>query len=124
MQVGLNLKLPDSIGIPYYNKHYVSGPGQVDYQKFYGQADLNTFLKGAETALNAMKRDPRVDPRRIFVYGWSEGSSVAAQLVRDHPEFCVTESRHWATSPGRAASDFARQAGHGVRPSSSVMLRA
>ena len=69
-----------------YNKHYVAGPGKVDYEKFYGQADLKTFLKDAETALDAMKRNPRVDPRRIFVYGWSEGSTVAARLVRDHPE--------------------------------------
>ncbi len=69
-----------------YNKHYVSGPGQADYEKFYGKANLNTFLKDAETALNAMKQNPRVDPKRIYVYGWSEGSTVAAALVRAHPE--------------------------------------
>lgn len=68
-----------------YNKRYVSGPGKVDYQKFYA-ADLNTFLTDAQTALNAMKANPRVDPKRIFVYGWSEGSTVAAALVRNNPD--------------------------------------
>lgn len=69
-----------------YNKHYVSGPGKVDYQNFYAKADLNTFLKDAQIALNAMKANPRIDPQRIFVYGWSEGSTVAAALVKAHPD--------------------------------------
>lgn len=74
------------IAVLRYNKHYVSGPGKADYQNYYGKADLNTFLKDAEIALSAMKANPRVDPKRIFVYGWSEGSSVASALVRQHPE--------------------------------------
>ena len=74
------------IAVLRYNKHYVSGPGKVDYEKFYGQADLNTFLKDAQTALNAMKSNPRVDPKRIYVYGWSEGSTVAAALVKNNPD--------------------------------------
>lgn len=69
-----------------YNKHYVSGPGKVDYEKFYTKADLNTFLTDAQIALNAMKANPRVDPKRIFVYGWSEGSTVAAALVKNNPD--------------------------------------
>lgn len=69
-----------------YNKHYVSGPGKVDYEKFYGKADLNTFLKDAQTALNAMKANPRIDQGRIYVYGWSEGSTVAAALVKNNPD--------------------------------------
>lgn len=74
------------IAVLRYNKHYVSGPGKVDYQSFYTKADLNTFLKDAETALNAIKANPRIDPERIYVYGWSEGSTVAAALVNNHPE--------------------------------------
>ncbi|MDO4262841.1 MAG: alpha/beta hydrolase [Deinococcus sp.] len=69
-----------------YNKRYVSGPGQVDYARFYGEADLNTFLADAQTALDAMRRNPRIDPDQIYVYGWSEGSTVAAELVRRNPE--------------------------------------
>lgn len=126
------------IAVLRYNKHYVSGPGQVDYQKFYGQADLNTFLKDAETALNAMKRDPRVDPRRIFVYGWSEGSSVAAQLVRDHPEVrgLILQGMNDANTPepylmtlqqaivqarGRATIKRYAGLGHTLGPASSMV---
>ncbi|GAA5511759.1 hypothetical protein Dcar01_00472 [Deinococcus carri] len=69
-----------------YNKHYVSGPGQVDYPSFYTKADLNLFLQDAEVALEALKKNPRVDPKKVFVYGWSEGSTVAAALVAKHPE--------------------------------------
>lgn len=74
------------IAVLRYNKHYVSGPGKVDYQSFYGKADLNTFLSDAEVALKAMKANPRIDPQRIYVYGWSEGSTVAAALAVKHPE--------------------------------------
>ncbi|GAA5532404.1 alpha/beta hydrolase family protein [Deinococcus aluminii] len=69
-----------------YNKHYVSGPGQVDYQSFYTKADLNLFLKDAEVAFRGVEQNPRVDPKKIFVYGWSEGSTVAAALVARHLE--------------------------------------
>lgn len=69
-----------------YNKHYVNSNGQADQQKFNTKASLQMFLQDAETALKAIKANPRVDPKRIFVYGWSEGSTVAAALVRQHPE--------------------------------------
>ncbi|GHG01220.1 alpha/beta hydrolase [Deinococcus piscis] len=69
-----------------YNKRYVSGPGKVDYARFYGEADLDTFLADAQTALDTMRRNPRIDPEQIYVYGWSEGSTVAAELVRRNPE--------------------------------------
>ncbi len=69
-----------------YNKHYVSAPGQVDAQKFYTRADLNLFLQDAEVALAAALNNPRVNPRQVFLYGWSEGSTIAAALAAKHPE--------------------------------------
>ncbi|MFC6616802.1 alpha/beta hydrolase family protein [Deinococcus radiophilus] len=69
-----------------YNKRYVSGPGQVNYERFYGEADLHTFLADAQTALDAMRKNPRIDPERIYIYGWSEGSTVATELVRRNPD--------------------------------------
>ncbi len=63
-----------------YNKRYVTGPGQADATRFYSLR-LQDFLSDAQVALNALRRDPLVDPKRIFVYGWSEGSVVAAQLL-------------------------------------------
>lgn len=73
------------IAVLRYNKHYVSGPGQVDYDR-YVKADLNTFLKDAGTALAAAGKNPRVNPKNIFLYGWSEGSVVASALATQHPE--------------------------------------
>lgn len=69
-----------------YNKHYVSGPGQADYRSFYTKLTLQQMLKDAETALGAAKANPKVDKSKIFLYGWSEGSTVAAALAAQHPE--------------------------------------
>ncbi len=69
-----------------YNKHYVTGPGQFDAQAFYTKLDLNQMLKDAETVLEAAKANAHVDAKRIYLYGWSEGSTVAAALVSKHPE--------------------------------------
>lgn len=69
-----------------YNKHYVSGAGQFDAQSFYTKLDLNQMLKDAEQVLTVAKANPRVDAKRMYVYGWSEGSTVAAALVAKHPE--------------------------------------
>ncbi|HEU4742442.1 MAG TPA: alpha/beta fold hydrolase [Meiothermus sp.] len=69
-----------------YNKHYVSGPGQADFQSFYSKLTLQQMLADAQTALEAAKANPKVDKRKIFLYGWSEGSTVAAALAAQHPE--------------------------------------
>lgn len=69
-----------------YNKHYVSGPGQADFQSFYTKLDLQQMLKDAETALEAAKANSQVDKDKIYLYGWSEGSTVAAALAAKHPE--------------------------------------
>ncbi len=68
-----------------YNKHYVSGPNQADQVK-YAKADLNLFLSDAEKVLAAAESNPHVDKQHIYIYGWSEGSTVAAALVAKHPE--------------------------------------
>ncbi|GAA4001446.1 alpha/beta hydrolase [Deinococcus rubellus] len=69
-----------------YNKHYVTGPGQFDAQKYYTKLDLKQMLADAENVLEAAKANPRVDAKHIYLYGWSEGSTVAAALVARHPE--------------------------------------
>ena len=64
-----------------YDKRGVTGPckGSTDYT-------LAQLLADAGRVLSAAQRDPHVDAHRIFVYGWSEGSTVAAALVLAHPE--------------------------------------
>jgi uncharacterized protein len=77
---------PNGFAVLRYNKHYVTGPGQFDTQAFYTKLDLNQMLKDADKVLETAKANARVDAKRIYVYGWSEGSTVAAALVASHPE--------------------------------------
>lgn len=67
-----------------YNKHYVTGPGQANYGAYYSNVDLPQLLSDAEKVLEAAKTKPQVDD--IYLYGWSEGSTVAAELAVMHSE--------------------------------------
>ncbi|GAA1690693.1 alpha/beta hydrolase [Fodinicola feengrottensis] len=69
-----------------YNKHYVTSMTQVDYQSYYTKLTLQGMLKDAGTVLTAAQNNPHVDRHRVFLYGWSEGSTVAAALAAAHPE--------------------------------------
>lgn len=64
-----------------YDKHGFTGPC-----KGTNDVPLDQLLADAATVLDTAKNDPHVDPRHVFVYGWSEGSTVAAALVTAHPE--------------------------------------
>ena len=77
---------PRGFAVLRYNKHYVTSATQVDYQRYYTKLTLQQMLRDAEQALQAAESDPHVDHRRIFLYGWSEGSTVAAALAVRHPE--------------------------------------
>ncbi len=76
---------PRGIAVLRFDKHYVSSPTQVDLDKF-GKVTLQETLKDAETVLAAAKRNLHIDAKRIYIYGWSEGSVIAAALVLRHPE--------------------------------------
>ena len=69
-----------------YHKHYVMGPGQVDFQKFYTKLDLPQMLNDAEKVLETVAANPKIAKTHVFLYGWSEGSTVAAALAVKHPE--------------------------------------
>ncbi|SEI65076.1 hypothetical protein SAMN04488058_101239 [Deinococcus reticulitermitis] len=47
----------------------------------YAKLTLKDLLSDARTALNVAKAQPGVDGSRVFVYGWSEGSVIAAALA-------------------------------------------
>lgn len=68
-----------------YNKHYVTAANQVDWAKF-GTLDLNQMLTDAGKVVDAIKSNPLVDPKQLYIYGWSEGSTVAAALVAAAPD--------------------------------------
>ncbi|MFJ9367553.1 serine aminopeptidase domain-containing protein [Nocardia sp. NPDC101769] len=73
-----------------YNKRYVHGPGDVDNADYWTKLDLNGMRDDADQVLRAAEQDSHVDPHRVFVYGWSEGSTVAAALATTHPELAGT----------------------------------
>ena len=52
-----------------YHKHYVTGPGQADFQKFYTQLDLPQMLSDAERVLGAVTANAKLDKTRVFLYG-------------------------------------------------------
>ena len=82
---------PRGFAVLRYNKHYVTSYTQVDDRSYHTKLDLpgrteTVAAHDAEQVLRAAEADPHVDPRHIFLYGWSEGSSVAAALAVRHPE--------------------------------------
>ncbi|KZM70165.1 alpha/beta hydrolase family protein [Nocardia terpenica] len=85
-----------------YNKRYVRGPGDVDSASYYTKLDLNGMRDDAEQVLQAAEHDSHVDPHRVFLYGWSEGSTVAAALAAAHPELAGTVFQGAVTVPWRA----------------------
>ena len=84
-----------------YNKHYVTGPGQADFQKFYTQLDLPQMLADARKVVQTAETNPKVDKKHVFLYGWSEGSTVAAALAAKHPELAGIIVQGSVTEPWR-----------------------
>lgn len=67
-----------------YNKRYVTGSGAV--ARGFGSLTMNDLRADAEQVLDVAENDRHVDRSRVFLYGWSEGSTVAAALAAVHPE--------------------------------------
>jgi dienelactone hydrolase len=63
-----------------YHKRWVSGAGKVDIAKFYA-TDMQMLLADARTMLDTLRARPEIDPARVVVWGWSEGSAIVAQLA-------------------------------------------
>lgn len=72
------------IAVLRFNKRYVSGPGQVDGGKF-GKLTLSDHVADIEQVLSVARAHPKVDPKRIFLYGWSEGSLTATEVAVRNP---------------------------------------
>lgn len=64
-----------------YNKHYVTGPCQADYMQYYTKVDLPLLLADANLVLATAQATDLVDPAQLYLYGWSEGSTIAAALT-------------------------------------------
>jgi uncharacterized protein len=72
-----------------YNKRYVTGPEQATGE--YAGLTLQQMEDDARTVLRTALTDrrfrPHIDGRRVFLFGWSEGSTIAAAMAAEHPGF-------------------------------------
>ncbi|WP_433330238.1 alpha/beta hydrolase family protein [Spirillospora sp. CA-294931] len=70
-----------------YNKRYVTGPAQTTDR--FGTLTMRQMRDDVETVMRTAREDARVAPHvvpdRMFLYGWSEGSSVVADVASRHP---------------------------------------
>lgn len=66
-----------------YNKRYVNGPGDGDYLRYSTQVTLQTMADDVRTVIDFAKGHPAVDSSRLYLYGWSEGSTVAAHVAAE-----------------------------------------
>ncbi|MEU7144875.1 alpha/beta hydrolase [Nocardia sp. NPDC046473] len=67
-----------------YNKHYVNGLGDID-PRFGAELTMPQLVDDVHSAVNAVANDPRIDPRRVYLYGWSEGTTVVAAAANGMP---------------------------------------
>ncbi|MFI9388223.1 alpha/beta hydrolase family protein [Kutzneria sp. NPDC052558] len=97
-----------------YDKRYVNADGTADYVSYYNKLDLPKMLDDAGQVLAAAEADQHVDPRHVFLYGWSEGSTVAAALAVKHPELAGLALQGPVAEPWRDL--FTDQATRVARP--------
>lgn len=77
-----------------YTKHYVYGSTRYNpvdshlssVTAYMHQVPVRQLLIDADQVYRAVAARPRVDPRRIVLYGQSEGGKIVAQLALAHPE--------------------------------------
>ncbi len=63
-----------------YHKRFVKGPGRFD-ARFWREQSTFVFTEDAGKVLDAATRLPACDGHDVFLYGWSEGTAVAAALA-------------------------------------------
>ncbi|MFC9438110.1 alpha/beta hydrolase family protein [Nocardia sp. NPDC057030] len=67
-----------------YNKHYVNGLGDVD-PRFGTELTMTQLVDDVRSAVGAVANDPRIDARRVYLFGWSEGTTVVAAAANGMP---------------------------------------
>ena len=63
-----------------YHKRFVKGPGKFD-ARFWREQSTLTFTADAGKVLDAALALTACDRTRVFLYGWSEGTAIAAALA-------------------------------------------
>ncbi len=63
-----------------YHKRFVKGPGRFD-ARFWREQSTPVFAADAGRVLDSLAALPMCDRSRMFVWGWSEGTAIAAELA-------------------------------------------
>ncbi|MBL8747777.1 MAG: alpha/beta hydrolase [Planctomycetes bacterium] len=63
-----------------YHKRFVKGPGRFD-ARFWREQSTPVFAVDAGRVLDSLAALPVCDRSRMFVWGWSEGTAIAAELA-------------------------------------------
>lgn len=67
-----------------YNKHYVNGLGDID-ARFATELTMTQLVDDVRSAVRSVANDPRIDSRRVYLFGWSEGTTVVAAAAKGMP---------------------------------------
>jgi dienelactone hydrolase len=60
-------------------------PQPIIDTNIWGNATINDLIHDAEKALNVLIQQPEVDPKRVSIVGFSEGSVIAPRVAIDNP---------------------------------------
>ncbi len=66
-----------------YDERHVRGPGEVDLRRYVADRDQHTFARDLRVILEAVRAMPAVDRERIFLLGYDEGVTVAAEVASE-----------------------------------------
>ncbi len=97
-----------------YNKHYVTAPGQYDKDKF-ATLTLERMYQDLKAVQEITVKNPKVDPKRLVIYGWSEGSPTATFYAATHFKE-VAGLVLQGVVPGSFADTFAAQVSNTLYP--------
>lgn len=68
-----------------FNKRGIKAFNDYDQATFYKNT-IKTYAEDGGRVLDALKNFEQVDQKKLYLYGWSEGTIVAANLALAHPE--------------------------------------
>lgn len=75
-------RLPEAgIAVLRYNKRGVLAYGEYDQSQMQAAFNLDRLIADLNAVVDAALEQPEVDPAQIYLYGWSEGAWVVANLA-------------------------------------------
>jgi hypothetical protein len=71
--------------VRYHSRYYGDDGAVVDETKLSALSPAD-FSADLDRVIAALANNPQVDSRRLFLYGWSSGSQIAADAATRHPQ--------------------------------------